>query len=351
MYTSGTTGEYKGALLSNGNLTSEIISFCQELLIGEKTIIILPLYHILGLTISLLCSLYSGATIYISEGNEMFLHEIKSFQPDNLVLVPILVKKIYDEILMEVEKSGLGRILKYSKMRNNLWKITSRKKLQNISHKLLGNELKYIVTGGAPINPQLCYFFRRNKIELLNGYGATECSAAVSVNRMYDNRVGSVGKILKCNDVMVDNVDGNGVGEIFVKGTNVIESYDQDSTGFEYGYFRTGDIGKVEDGYLYITGRSKNMILLGNGQNVFPEELETKIKKIDYVDEVVVMEEDDKVKAEIYIKDEARRHLIYADINKMNSTLPVYKRIRSIEVRDNEFPKTKTGKIKRVVRG
>jgi long-chain acyl-CoA synthetase len=222
----------------------------------------------------------------------------------------------------------------------------------------LGGELDFIISGGAPIDQQIIDRFDSYSIKIMNGYGISECSPVVSVNRRYHYRAGSIGQALPEVKVKIDSPDENGEGEICVQGDIVMLGYynmpEETEKAMEGGWFHTGDLGKIDkDGFIYITGRIKNLIILSNGKNVSPEELETLIGRIPGVVECLVSEEDNKLVAEIYPDEEFRSTQsdiqAYFDeqIGQLNDTLPPYKAIAKVTIRDTEFVKTTTKKIKR----
>ena len=192
-------------------------------------------------------------------------------------------------------------------------------------------------------------------IQIINGYGITECSPVVAVNRNRDFRFGSVGKPLPCNEVMIHDPDENGVGEIYVSGSNVMLGYYDDpeatAEAFDGPWFKTGDYGRMDkDGFLHITGRKKNLIILANGKNVSPEELEQKLGRIEYVKEVAVYEENRDITAEFYLDEEGcpdARERIDAEVKAFNAGMPAYKTIQRVKLRGEPFEKTTTMKIKR----
>ena len=189
-------------------------------------------------------------------------------------------------------------------------------------------------------------------ITVINGYGITECSPAVTCNRVNNFKPGSVGLPLPCNEIKIHDPDDEGVGEIYVRGANVMVGYYNDpeatAAAFDGDWFRTGDFGRIdEDGFLFFVGRKKNLIVLSNGKNVSPEELEDRLSRIAYVKEVLVYEENKKITAEFFLDEEVAdaKERLKADVNAVNDTLPSFKRIRKTKVRDTEFPKTTTLKL------
>jgi long-chain acyl-CoA synthetase len=233
--------------------------------------------------------------------------------------------------------------------------IDKRREIFKTIHESLGGNLSMIICGGAWLDPKYEKGMHDFGIDIFNGYGLTECSPSVTCNRPDKFRFGSVGTPLDCCEVKINNPDEEGVGEIYVRGTNVMVGYyiDPEATAevFDGEWFKTGDHGRIdEDGFLFIEGRKKNLICLSNGKNVSPEELEDKLSRIDYVKEVLVYDEDQKIVAEFFL-DESEypdaRERIKADVNDFNRKMPFFKNVNKIKIRDEEFPKTTTLKIVR----
>lgn len=357
IYTSGTTGFSKGVILSHYNLISDMISFCRLIEYGKSSILCLPLHHTFGLVIILFSSIYYGQSLYISEGINYLFDEISYVQPSNLGLVPMLIEILCEEVKKSLYEDNINYLSKDISAIQRLFlkpfKQIFKNRISENTNKVFGHNLQFIISGGAPLHYNSSIFLQNLEIEVINGYGTTECSPCISVNRAGANVFGSVGQILPCNEVLIDNSNNinSSEGEILVKGTNVMKGYFNDTINTEKaiskGYYRTGDIGKIENGVLYITGRCKNMILLKNGLNVFPEEIESIIKKIDYVNNVLVYAESDQIVADVFIEDISKRSLINDEVRRINNNLPQYKQIKKILIRENEFLITSTGKIKR----
>lgn len=353
IYTSGTTGTNKGVTLSHYNLISNVTSFCREVYMEGKTVLTLPLHHAFGMTIVLFVGLYCGQLIYISEGLHSLLQEIRFVKPNSLSLVPMLVEVVEKAVVERTEQkfSLLSDYFLNRKVSKFLEKIIFNNILKDIKIDVLGENLAYIISGGAVFNNESATRLSRFGIQVLNGYGTTECSPCISINRVDNDKWGSVGKILSCNIVKINNSTFDEEGEILVKGDNIMLGYynEQEVTKsvLSEGYYKTGDIGIIKDGFLFLRGRCKNMILLRNGLNIIPEELEDIIKGLDYIDEVLVYEEAEQIVAEVFGKDVEKCSRIYEDILLINAKLPNYKHIRKIKIRDEEFRKTAVGKIRR----
>lgn len=244
--------------------------------------------------------------------------------------------------------------------------IDKRKTFFKSIHEAFGGKLRKIVVGGAPLRADIGYFFDAIGIDLINGYGITECSPLVSVNREEFNDPRTVGVVLPCCEIKFENVNSDGDGEICVKGDIVMMGYYKDKERTEKvlkdGWFNTEDYGRFNDkGLLVINGRKKNVIVLDNGKNIYPEEIESYILKVPYVAEVVVRGKNDdsghehSLMAEVYLNKEKVKEIgeadieevLKKDISKVTKELPVYKHITDIKIREEEFKKTTTNKIKR----
>ncbi len=355
VYTSGTTGLSKGVMLSHYNITSDITASC-SVQKGEHAIGFLPLNH----TFCWVGALFSGYLLaewgYICDGVKDLQKDMQTYKPQNFSAVPLVVTSIYDRIWRTARKTGredkLKKGLKISKFLYAHGIDVRRKIFKQIIDNL-GGELEFIICGGANLDPKYEQGMNDFGIQIINGYGMTECSPAITTNLRDYVRFGSVGKALPCNEIKIMYPDEFGIGEVYVRGTNVMKGYYNDpeatAEAFDGEWLRTGDYGRMdEDGYLYFVGRKKNLIVLSNGKNVSPEEIEDKMIQIDYVNEVLVYQEDDKITGEFFLNEEEypdARETLQTDVFKMNDTLPKFKRVAVIKVRDTEFPKTTTMKI------
>lgn len=352
VYTSGTTGKSKGVMLTHNNFCSNVHGACCNVTLSGSTVLMLPLHHSFGLVASVYAPMFYGVPIYINKSMKKLLDDFKKCKPEHLFAVPLIAETIYKNIWSTAKKQGKDKLLKVLiKISNGFRKcgIDLRKTLFKSVISAFGGNLNLIVCGGAPLSTELIKGFDSLGITLLNGYGITECSPIVAVNRNKFNVIGSVGLPLCCNQVKISEE-----GEVLVKGENVMVGYyhneEENEKVFVNGWFKTGDIGTIDEfGALHITGRIKNLIILPNGENVAAEELEEKIYGITYVKEVVVYEKDNMIAAEVYLDEEysEAKDKINTDIQKINRELPLIKNIGKIIIRDTEFPKTTTKKIKR----
>lgn len=363
VYTSGTTGVSKGVMLTHKNLALDTYSACSNCTFYGNTLLVLPLHHTFGLVAGVFVTMLYGYSIYINTSLRNLSSDLIKVKPQSLFLVPLFVETLYKNVWNTVEQKGKTKTLKLMiKISNGLLAvgIDVRRRLFKSVLSAFGGNLDTIICGGAPLNTKYIQGFRDFGINLLNGYGITECSPVVSVNRNEFYKDGSVGLILNECSVKIDNPNKNGDGEVCVKGSIIMQGYykmeSETNSVLSDGWFHTGDIGHVdEDNFLYITGRKKNLIILSNGENVAPEELETLLQNISLVNEVVVFEREHKIMAEIYpdIQYAEKNSItdIEAAINsavvQLNSTLPKFKQINSVKLRDTEFEKTTTKKIKR----
>ena len=376
LFTSGTTGTSKCVMLSQHNLCSAINAACGSVYFFPDDVLlsVLPVHH----TYELCCTLSGmnyGMRVAINDSLRHVLRNIKKFKPTALVLVPLFVNTMEKKIWDELRKKKLDKLMRsLMKASNSMRKvgIDMRRGLFSAVINSFGGNLKKIICGGAALNQDIANTFRSLGIEIWEGYGITECSPLVAVDVYYAPKPGTVGLPVSCCTVKIDatdtDEDGHEVGEILVKGDNVMLGYygDEEETAkvfTEDGYFRTGDVGYLdEDGYLKITGRSKSVIVLENGKNVFPEEIEEYLEPLDMISECVVVgrkEEDsdtviltaiiypDRTKFEENATDDDITAILKAEIDKINRKLVSYKHIRKIELRATEFEKTTTRKIRR----
>lgn len=357
VYTSGTTGKSKGVMLTHKNITSNLLAG-NDTLTGGHAIGFLPLNH----TMSWICAVFSGCLLtewgYICKSVRDVQMALVTYKPQNFSAVPLAIETIYKKIITTAEQTGKLKKLEMGlKISNFLMKlgIDVRRKLFKEILDNLGGNLEMIPCGGAYLDPVYEKFMYDIGIHVINGYGITECSPGVTVNRENKFKFGTVGIPLSCNEIKIFEPDENGVGEIYVRGDNVMRGYykDPEATAevFDGDWFKTGDYGRVdEDGFLYFVGRKKNLIILSNGKNVSPEEIEDKLSSISYVKEQLVYEDKGVIVAEFYLDTEAvpdAKDRIRNDVNAINRTMPVYKHVTKVVTRDTEFPKTTTLKILR----
>lgn len=369
IYTSGTTGNSKGVMLSEHNLVNSVYYGLQVSTVFDTCLSVLPYHHTYEAVAGILVGLHHHSTICINDSFKAILKNLELYKPDYIYLVPAFVEVFYKRIWANAKKEHIDVALKVlMKLSNGLRKIgiDKRKTLFKSIHQAFGGKLRKIVVGGAPIRAELGTFFDTIGIDLINGYGITECSPLVSANMDNYNDCATVGIQLPCLDIKFDNITPEGKGEICVKGDVVMLGYykNEELTNEVLidGWFNTGDYGKINDkNQLLITGRKKNLIVLDNGKNVFPEEIENYILGIPYIQEVVVKGIKDErgietgLLAEVFLSQEKIEELnitptedsIKKNISAVCTKLPIYKKVSKVIIRKEEFPKTTTNKIKR----
>ncbi len=371
VFTSGTTGKGKGVMLSQKNIVTDMTQGMYNFAITPKTMNVLPPHHTFGSTVNFVGHYAQGSEIYISSGLKYIAEEMKEQKPSHLVLVPLFVETLYKKIWTGAEKAGRANMLRRMiKISNILRKcgIDLRRVLFKSVLESFGGKLEMIICGGANLNQDIIDTFDAIGITILNGYGITECAPLISCNRNKYQKKGSVGIPIIGEQVKIKDPDENGEGEICVKGPNVMLGYyknpEATAAAFdEEGYFKTGDYGKLdEEGWLYITGRLKNLIILSNGKNVYPEEIETEISRIYGVNECIVyagesrtQKNKDVIVAEIFPDFDALKErgiedvkaYFDSEIKKINGRMVSYKAVKMIRIRNEEFTKNTSRKILR----
>jgi long-chain acyl-CoA synthetase len=371
VFTSGTTGKGKGVMLSQANIGLDMTLGMYNFDITRKTLHVLPPHHTFGSTVNYVGHLSQGCEVYISSGIKHVSDEIREQQPTHLILVPAFLEVMNRKIWATARKDGKEGLLKaMMKVSDCLRKvgIDIRRKLFASVLSAFGGKLELVICGGAKLDEDIIRTFDSLGITILNGYGITECAPLISANRNKYQKPGSVGTpILACR-VKIDSPDENGEGEICAKGPNVMLGYfnNPEATADVFdkdGFFHTGDYGKLdEEGWIYITGRKKNLIILSNGKNVYPEEIEADLQKVEGVCEVVVYAGQSRVQkdkitivAEIFPDTDLLSHKGVTDFQKyfedqvkaLNAKMPPYKAVKCVKLRDNEFQKNTSRKITR----
>ena len=352
LFTSGTSGSSKGVELTNKNITFEINQTCKLFRLEGSVVAVLPFHHAFGLVVGILMVLYHGTSIYINKSLKKVKKDMQDFGPQTMFLVPLFVEFFHRQIWSEIRKRGKEKAFRtLMKSTNVLLKtgIDVRKKSYASIREAFGGNLEYIISGGAPLDPMYVKEFRTWGIEILNGYGTTECSPCTAVNRPYHHLDGSVGQVVPGIDVRVSEE-----GEIVFRGDLVMKGYYKDPEATEQvltdGWYHTGDLGYVDDdGFIILTGRKKNLIILSNGENISPEELEMDLARDEAVAEVLVYDEQSKIVAEIFPVEEHLGDVEYFEKlkDKVNKGRPLYKQIVRIKLRDEEFIKNASMKIVR----
>lgn len=375
LFTSGTTSQSKAVMLSHKNIVSNIYAVSSSILIqpGETNMAFLPFHHTLGSTGQMIV-LHFGARTTFCDGLKYLQKNLVEYKVSVFICVPLLIEGIYKKVISTAKKQGKEKLItRMTKLCNFLLKfgIDIRRKVFRSVLEQLGGEIRLIVSGGAAIDKKALEGFQAFGITTFQGYGLTETSPLLSVECFDHLRLGSVGKPIINVDIEIDSPNEDGIGEIIAKGPNVMLGYynneEETAKVLENGWFRTGDLGKIDkDGYLYVTGRQKNVIVLKNGKNIYPEEIETLISNLPYVEENMVFGKpkqhdpsDLTLSAKIvYNREAVKEHfgdvsaeelnsLIEKDIDKINNIMPSYKQIKKLYITDIPAVKTTTAKIKR----
>ena len=352
-FTSGTTGKPRCVILTHRNMGAQISAVTEVLPLSETDVglSLLPLSHTFEMMTHVAGALHCGGTLYLNESVRTVKKNLREKRPTILVTVPLILQTLHKEILNTARKQGrLEQLQKAIRLSGSLQKhgLDVSGRLFGEVKALLGGRLHTIICGGAALDPELIRFFQALGIEVLQGYGITECSPVVSVNRPGKNVVGSVGRPLPCCEVKLDG------REICVRGENVSPGYYKDAQAtaesFRDGWFHTGDLGRLDrKGNLFFEGRIKNLIILANGENVSPEELEEKLYQTEGILDAAVYEKDGRITAELFVD----RALIpdipaaWRIVSPINRSLASFKQIGEIVLRETEFEKTATRKIKR----
>ena len=352
-FTSGTTGKPRCVMLTHRNIGSQISAVTDSIPLSESDVglSLLPLSHTFEMMTYVAGALHCGGTLYLNESVRTVKKNLREKQPTILVAVPLILQTLHKEILNTARKQGkLDTLQRALRLNGHLQRVglDMSVRLFGELRSLLGGKLKTIICGGAALDMELILFYKALGIEVLQGYGITECSPVVSVNRPGQNVIGSVGRPLPCCEVQILD------REICVRGDSVSPGYYKDEKAseesFRGGWFHTGDLGRLDQkGNLYFEGRIKNLIILANGENVSPEELEEKLYQAEGILDAVVYEKGKKITAELFVD----RGLIpdlsaaWRIVGPVNRSLAPYKQIAEIVLRETEFEKTATRKIKR----
>ena len=358
VFTSGTTGRTKGVMLTHKNVCSNVYALLGTMPSGHG-IGFLPLNHTYAWVSGLFATLVKGEWGYICTNLRHIYKDIQTYKPKQFAAVPLVVEMIYQNIIHTAKRNGTyDKLMQGIKTSKNfmLSGYDARREIFSDIHEKLGGELECIFCGGAYLSPEIEEFMYDVGIQIITGYGLTECAPVVTCSRRYEFRFGSQGLPLTCCEVRIHDPDEDGVGEIYVRGDNVMRGYYNDpeatAAAFDGEWLKTGDCGYLDkDGFLFFTGRKKNLIILSNGKNVSPEEIEGKLTAgIEGVKEVLVYEKDKRITAEFYLDEEAHpelRETLASQVEAVCETLPEYMHVQKILIRDTEFDKTSTLKIKR----
>ena len=376
LFTSGTTGTAKGVMLSQKNVVSNVMAMSMYVSVGGQVgLSVLPMHHTYEMTCHILTALYQGCTVAICEGLKHIAKNMIEAKVNVMLGVPLIFEAIYKRIWKQAEKSGkankMRRAIALSK-KLRLYNTGMAKRMFKEVHEAVGGHITLLISGAAAMDPEIIEDFFAMGFPMIQGYGMTECSPIITVNRDRYSKPASVGTPLPHTQIRIIEPDENGIGEIICKSDSVMLGYydDPEETAkvLKEGWLYTGDYGYLdEDGYLYITGRKKNVIVTKNGKNIFPEEVEFHLGRSDYILENLVYGVDEQCGEETFVyaqivpdyqaieedfgplSEEEIRKLIKEEVDKANDMMPLYKRVRRFEIRKTEFEKTASRKIKRYV--
>lgn len=380
IFTSGTTSNAKGVMICNRNLVQNVnvISAYVYLDHHDRLFSVLPLHHTYESTIGFLLPMSVGASVAICEGLKYIVPNLKESHPTAMLTVPLLVENLYKKINENIVKSKKDKLVKSMIHLTNALKgfnIDIKKKVFKEIYENLGGNIRIIVSAAAPIDAKVGKWVQDIGIEFLQGYGLTETAPIAALTPEFDARVGSAGKAVTCAELKIHNPNENGEGEVYIKSDTLMLGYYEDDEATNEvihmidgeRWFNSGDVGYLDDdGYLYITGRSKNVIVTQNGKNIYPEEIEILLGKIEEIKECMVYGKEEVGSKELVISvkvipdyekieekhgkdipEEEIHKIIWEEIKKVNKKLTSYKAIKKLEIKKDEFEKTTTMKIKR----
>ena len=376
LFTSGTTSKSKAVMLSNTNIASNVYAMLlvEDMRPTDNNLAFLPFHHIFGST-EMIVMLACGLATAFPDGLRYVAQNLKEYKVSVFVGVPLLIEAIYKKIEQGIEKQGKAKLvnstIKLSNFLLKVFHIDIRRKLFKTILNELGGHMRFIISGGAPLDKKVAKRFNELGIDLVQGYGLTETSPVIAAENYKKVKYGSIGVPMDNVDIEFENKDENGIGELKVKGPNVMLGYYENPEAtkevLKNGWFYTGDLGYIDkQGYIFITGRKKDMIVLKNGKKVFPEELEVLINRLEEVKECMVFgmpDNKDKNDVKLTVKvvydtniietkypnieKEELEKIIWEKIKEINKTFPPYKYIKNMILTDKELIKTTTKKIKR----
>ena len=376
IFTSGTTSQAKGVMICNRNLAENINAVNPYVYLTEKDrfFSVLPLHHCYECSIGFLLPMAVGASIVVCQGLKHIVDNMKETKPTAMLAVPLLIESLYKKINKSIEKGGKTGVVNSMIHVTNALKavgIDIKRKVFSEIYENLGGNLKFIVSAAAPIDPKAGKWLQDIGIIFLQGYGLTETSPIAALTPEYEPKIGSAGKALVCSKLRINNPNEKGEGEILIKSSTLMLGYYENEEATKEvvkdGWFNSGDIGYIDkDGFLFITGRSKNVIVTQNGKNIYPEEIEQMLSKIPEIKESMVYGKEEEGNKELIItarvipnydeikakygkdiSEENVKNIIWEEIKKVNRSLTSYKAIKSLEIKNDEFEKTTTMKIKR----
>ena len=373
LFTSGTTSKSKVVALSHKNIVSNLMDFVSVLDIdcNDRDLSFLPLHHVFECTVGMLCSLYIGAERSFCEGIRHIVENLNEYKITYASFVPAIYESMYKTILKNLEKAGKLETVQKLMQENKNKTMAEKKEIFKDIHNVFGGCIRLFLSGAAALDPEVENAFRDWGINLCQGYGLTETSPVIGVETNEEFRVGSIGKALPNVQAKIEEPNEEGMGELVVKGPNIMLGYYEDEKATKEvlsdGWFATGDLAKIDkDGYIFICGRKKSVIVLKNGKNIFPEEMENLVNKIEGVKESFIFgkqQSEDKEDIKINVKiiydreimkqaykaetDEEIRKVLSGKIKDINRIMPKYKAIRGMLISEEPLIKTTTNKIKR----
>lgn len=376
IFTSGTTSQAKGVMICNRNLAENVNAVNPYVHLDEndRFFSVLPLHHCYECSIGFLLPMAVGASIVVCQGLKYIVNNMKETNPTALLAVPLLIESLYKKINKSIEKGGKAGLVNSMIHVTNALKavgIDIKKKVFSEIYENLGGKLNFIVSAAAPIDPKAGKWVQDIGINFLQGYGLTETSPIAALTPDYEPKLGSAGKALVCSKLKIKNPNEKGEGEVLIKSSTLMLGYyeNEEATkeAIQDGWFNSGDIGYLDkDGFLFITGRSKNVIVTQNGKNIYPEEIELMLGKIPEIKECMVYGKEIEGEKELTITarvipnyeeieelhgkdltEEQIHDIIWEEIKKVNRTLTSYKAIKKLEIKKGDFEKTTTMKIKR----
>lgn len=378
LFTSGTTGLSKGVMLSHRNIISNVMNMSKYVDVSGMTgLSVLPMHHTYEMTCHIMTSFYQGCTVAICEGLKYIQKNMVEAKASVMLGVPLIFESMHEKLWKQAEKTGKANKLRKAVALSKKLKLynsgIARKVFKDV-HNTLGGEMKLLISGAAAIDPEVIENFQAMGFTMMQGYGMTECSPIIAVNKDRYSKPASVGPALPGTQIRILEQDENGIGEIVCKSDSVMLGYydnpEETSLVLRDGWLHTGDYGYLdEDGFLYITGRKKNVIVTKNGKNIFPEEVEFHLGKSNFIAECVVYGVEDKETGETVVcadlfpdyptiqelqgdlSESELRKLLKEEISKANERMPSYKRVKRFDIRKTEFEKTSTKKIKRHLAG
>lgn len=375
LFTSGTTSKSKAVMLSQKNIIFNIYQHNKMIGIRKEDIFLsfLPIHHVYECVCGFLTPIYRGAAVAYCQGLRYIQDDMKEAHISVFLCVPLVFESMYKKIWNGIDKQGKTKLVKNMiKLTNVLQKlgIDIKRKIFKDIHNQFGGNVRLFIAGAASVNPETCAGFRSFGIATVQGYGLSECAPIVALNRDTYYKDDAIGLPLEGTEIKIEDINEDGIGEICTKGDHVMLGYyeNEEATNeaIKDGWFYTGDLGYMDkDGFIHMTGRKKNVLITKNGKNVYPEEIEEVLNNSEYISESMVYlkgkDDDAKLVADLilnkeYIENklsdktpEEIKQIVWEEVKKINQNLVIYKHITEINIREKEFEKTTTLKIKRYI--